>query len=53
MPSGTASSDKMADLQVEKADMVTGYLHTEKQGDIAQGDHHLLTRKILWNLDTR
>jgi hypothetical protein len=48
MPSETPSSDKTVDLQVEKADTAT-----EKHGDIAEGDHHLLTRKILWNLDIR
>jgi hypothetical protein len=53
MPSETSSSDKTVGLQVEKADVVTGYLHAEKHGDIAEGDHHLMTRKILWNLDIR
>jgi hypothetical protein len=41
------------DMQVEKAAMATKYLDAEKHDDIAEGDHDLMTRKILWNLDLR
>jgi hypothetical protein len=53
MQSETSLTDKTMDLQVEKADRASGYLDGVKHGDIVEGDHHLMTRKILWNLDIR
>lgn len=53
MQSETSLTDKTMGLQVEKADRAPGYLDGVKHGDIVEGDHHLMTRKILWNLDIR
>jgi hypothetical protein len=53
MQSETSLTDKTMDLQVEKADRASGYLDGGKHGDIVEGDYHLMTRKILWNLDIR
>jgi hypothetical protein len=53
MHSETSSTDKMMDEQVEKAGAATGHVDREKHGDIFEGDHHGMTRKILWNLDIR
>jgi hypothetical protein len=53
MHSETSSADITMDLHAEKADAATAHIDREKNGKILEGDHHVVTRRILWKLDIR
>jgi hypothetical protein len=53
MHSETSSTDMTTDLHAEKADAATAHVDRESDEKILEGDHHVMTRRILWKLDIR
>lgn len=53
MHSETSSTDKTMALYIGKGEAATGYVDGEKHDKNIQGDHHVMTRKVLRKLDIR